>query len=104
VEHDSSGRPFWIGSVSLDIGAGISRLTAQITHHIDPDVDAERDHLINELLETGQVRKNFMIKGVGPVEDGRNAEGDRYFTDGMLSVAVLVETVLRDTTSSGSYR
>ena len=31
----------------------------------------------------------FQLPGVGPTQDGRNAEGDRYFTDGMIDVGVL---------------
>ena len=39
----SDGRPLWLGSASFDRGVGLSHDTGQITHHIGPDVDAERD-------------------------------------------------------------
>ena len=86
---DEAGRPLWIGSASFDVGAGLSRLTGQITHHIDPDVDAERDRLMDDLEEAGQLARQYVWPGVGATEAGRNAEGDRYFTDGMVHVGVL---------------
>ena len=43
---DAAGRPLWIGSATFDRDAGISHLTGQITHHIAPDIDAERDRLM----------------------------------------------------------
>jgi LssY C-terminus len=86
---DEADRPLWIGSASFDIGAGFSHLTGQITHHIDADVDAERDRLMDDLERAGQLVRQYDSPGVGATEAGRNAEGDRYFTDGMVDVGVL---------------
>jgi hypothetical protein len=36
-------RPVWFGSATFDERVGLSHTTAQVTHHIAPDVDAERD-------------------------------------------------------------
>ncbi|MDH3581598.1 MAG: LssY C-terminal domain-containing protein, partial [Hyphomicrobiales bacterium] len=74
---------------TFDIGAGLSHLTGQITHHIDPDIDAERDRLFVDLEKAGQVQRHFQVEGVGATEDGRNAGGDSYHTDGMLSIGEL---------------
>jgi len=89
-ELDEEGRPSWVGSATYDIRAGLSHLTKQITHHIDPDVDAQRNQLIEDLSEAGQLQRQFQVLGVGPTQNGRNAGGDRYYTDGMLSVGVLI--------------
>jgi LssY C-terminus len=86
---DETGRPLWIGSASFDVGAGLSHLTGQITHHIDPDVDAERDRLMEDLERAGWLVRQYDSPGVGATDAGRNAEGDRYFTDGMVHVGVL---------------
>ncbi|MDP3896124.1 MAG: LssY C-terminal domain-containing protein, partial [Mesorhizobium sp.] len=43
------GRPLWLGSASFDRDAGLSHDTGQFTHHIAPDVDAERDLVIATL-------------------------------------------------------
>jgi LssY C-terminus len=104
-EVDSNGRPFWIGDATFDIGSGLSHLTGQITHHIAPDVDAERALLIADLANAGQLQRHYQVMGVGPTQDGRNSGGDRYYTDGMLSVGVLVATKApADTPAPGSGR
>ena len=96
-ELDADGRPLWIGDATFDIAAGLSHLTGQITHHIAPDVDAQRDQLMADLRKAGQLQGQYQVMGVGPTQDGRNAGGDRYYTDGMLSVGVLLVTVVLKT-------
>lgn len=88
-ENAGDGRPLWLGSASFDRGVGISHDTGAITHHIAPDVDAERDFLIDDLNKAGVLISTSDIKGVGATRDGRNGEGDRYFTDGKAIVGVL---------------
>lgn len=105
IELDANGRAFWIGDATFDTRTGFSHRTGQITHHIDPDVDAERDQLIADLGKAGQLQRQYQVMGVGPTQDGRNAEGDRYYTDGMLSVGVLMATLPpAETSAPGSDR
>lgn len=84
-----AGRPFWIGAATFDRGVGISRRTGQVTHHIAPDVDAERDCLLADVERTRQVVRTYQVTGVGATLRGRNGGGDRFYTDGELTVAVL---------------
>jgi hypothetical protein len=86
---DAAGRPLWVGDASFDRDAGISHLTGQITHHIAPDIDAERDQLMADLDQAGRLAARYEWPGIGPTDDGRNAGGDRYYTDGMIMVGVL---------------
>ena len=88
-ETDKQGNPCWIGAVSLDIGSGVSHRTGQITHHVGPDMDAQRDLLMADLQKAGQLSREFQMPGMGPTRDGHNAGGDTFFTDGMLDVGVL---------------
>jgi hypothetical protein len=55
AEVDATGRPLWIGAETYDARVGFSHTTGQITHHIAPDVDAERDRLLQTLQQAGQV-------------------------------------------------
>jgi len=90
VEGDGAQeRPLWLGAVSYDRDAGLSHDTLQITHHIAPDLDAERDALIGGFEAAGLLESSYSIDGVGPTQDGRNGGGDRYFTDGKATVGVL---------------
>ena len=84
-------RPFWIGAASFDISVGISHRTGQITHHIAPDIDADRDLVLADLVAARQLVERYQVTGIGPTLDGRNGGGDRYFTDGELDVGVLIE-------------
>jgi hypothetical protein len=83
------GRPLWLGSASFDRGVGFSHDTGQITHHIGPDLDAERDFLIDGLEAAGVLASTYSEKGVGPTKNGRNGGGDPYFTDGMATIGIL---------------
>lgn len=83
------GRTFWIGSASYDKSVGFSHRTGQLTHHIAPDVDAERDSLIADLKKVDQLSRTYDVTGVGATMTGRNGEGDWYYTDGELEVGVL---------------
>jgi hypothetical protein len=83
------GRPLWLGSASFDRGVGLSHDTGAITHHIGPDIDAERDLVIHDLSAAGMVISVSDIAGIGATKAGRNGGGDPYFTDGKAIVGVL---------------
>jgi hypothetical protein len=83
------GRPLWLGAATFDRGVGLSHRTGQITHHIAPDLDAERDKLIADLAAAGRLVTVYRAGGIGPTLNGRNGGGDRYFTDGDIAVGVL---------------
>src|SRR5471032_2649667 len=85
-----SGRPVWLGAATFDRGVGLSHYTGQVTHHIGPDIDAERDLLMRDLREAGMVEALFQISGIGPTLFGRNGGGDRYYTNGEIEIASLV--------------
>jgi hypothetical protein len=91
LDRGDEGRPVWLGSATFDRGVGLSRLTAQVTHHIAPDIDAERDQLTAALKDAKVVEAIYEVSGVGPTLNGRNGEGDRYYTDGEIKISRLVE-------------
>src|SRR5215475_10794412 len=97
LDKGTDGRPVWLGSVTFDRGVGLSRDTGQVTHHIAPNIDAERDLLMHDLREAGMVQNFFQISGTGPTLFGRNGEGDPYYTDGEIDVATLVIGGVRTT-------
>ena len=89
LESGTEGRPVWLGSVTFDRGVGVSRYTGQVTHHIAADIDAERNSLIDDLVQAGMVATRYQVSGIGPTLNGRNGEGDPYYTDGEIWMAVL---------------
>jgi hypothetical protein len=90
LDQGTDGRPVWLGSATFDRGVGLSHDTGQVTHHIAPDIDAERDLLMGDLRDAGMVQAFFQISGTGPTLMGRNGGGDPYYTDGEIDMATLV--------------
>jgi hypothetical protein len=88
-EADQEGRTVWLGSVTYDKSVGFSHTTGQITHHIGPDIDAERDHLFHDLEQTGRLSSTDVVDGFHTILQGRNGGGDPWETDGRLFVGIL---------------
>ena len=95
-EYGRDGLPLWIGAVTFDRSVGLSHRTGQITHHIGADIDAERDRLLADLGKNGWVTEQFQVTGVGATLLGRNGGGDRYYTDGELTIGVVAKDASRN--------
>ncbi len=96
TEYGREGVPLWIGAVTYDRSVGLSHRTGQITHHIAADIDSERDGLVADLVKNGWLTVEFQVTGVGATLLGRNGGGDRYYTDGELTIGVLAKNPSRD--------
>lgn len=79
----------WIGAATFDEKVGFSHTTGQITHHISPDVDLERDKILNDLKQAGSVAAIDWQQTFHQQLSGRNGGGDPWKTDGRLAVALL---------------
>ena len=89
LDKGTEGRPVFIGAVTFDRSVGLSRYTAQVTHHIAPDIDSARDGLTADLRQACVVEAVYQVTGIGAALNGRNGEGDSYWTDGEISIARL---------------
>jgi hypothetical protein len=90
LESGADARPVWLGSATFDSGVTLSRDTGEVTHRIAPNVDAERNRLMTGLNDAHMVNSLYQMKGIGPTLNGRNGEGDPYYSDGEIWVARLV--------------
>ena len=90
LTQGEEGRPVWLGAATFDHGVGMSHYTAQVTHHISPDIDAERDRLTADLKKANVVEAIYEVSGIGLTLNGRNGEGDAYHTDGEIKISRLV--------------
>jgi hypothetical protein len=90
-ESGEEGRPVWLGAVTFDRSVGFSHRDAKITHHIAPDIDAERDLLSDDLKDAKVAESTYEVGGIGPTINGRNGGGDTYYTDGEIKFSVLVD-------------
>jgi len=91
LDEGEEKRPVWLGAATEDRGIGVSHYTGAVTHHISPDLDAERGLLTTELENAGMVDAKYQVTGIGPTMNGRNGGGDPYYTDGEVWVLRLVE-------------
>lgn len=72
----------WIGSASEDVGLGFKKLTYQMTHKVNKDIDKERDFLLSELKKSGCVGK-IEYYNPGAFKIGK------YVSDGKIAVGRL---------------
>ncbi|MGB3400393.1 MAG: LssY C-terminal domain-containing protein, partial [Candidatus Deferrimicrobiaceae bacterium] len=75
----SDGRAVYVGVAVLESG-----LKWHIVYRIRPDVDAEREGLLRDLLAAGLIASDGRNRFVPPMT-GRNSFGDPYFTDGKIT-------------------
>jgi LssY C-terminus len=97
LDQGEEKRPVWLGSATLDRGVGVSHYTGAVTHHISPDLDAERGVLTADLENAGLVEAKYQVTGIGPTMAGRNGGGDLYYTDGEVWLLRLVEACRKRT-------
>ncbi len=94
-ETSGDGRPIWVGGATRDIAVEISPITHLPTHRIGSDVDAERESLMDSVIEAGWVIEDAWEAGFGQPTERRNSLGDSYHTDGRRAVMTLAQiTVL----------
>lgn len=79
----------WLAAGTYDRAVGVSLFTLQITHKISPDVDAERDHIIDTLLSSDYDTPVRVLPDFFSGYHARNGGGDRIETDGDLPVVDL---------------
>jgi LssY C-terminus len=91
LDQGQEQRPVWLGAATFDRSVGVSHFTGAITHHIGPDIDAERQLLVADLEAAGMATAKYQVTGVGPTISGLNGGGDLYYTDGEVWLVRLVE-------------
>ena len=92
----ADGRPVWVGAISRDIGVITSGFGT--THKIDPDVDAERWYLAQNLAQA-QALESFGYVGGGPVStpDATRTSVEPkniFYSDGLRIVLVVSSTLV----------
>ncbi len=76
----------WVGSADQDIGLVVKPFRRSATHRIAPDVDLERDLIVQVLEATGCSDLLAYRDMPDAVTSGRNASGQRFNTDGRVAL------------------
>lgn len=80
----ANGQEIWVATASYDEGIEFGGPAKLPTHHIDPNIDAERSYIVSSL----GLKDIGYLQVVNP-QAGKNASGDTFFTDGKAVVAKL---------------
>ena len=88
-EVDRQGEPLWLGAATYDERVELSRTTGGITHKIGPEIDRERNKLVNDAARAGVLDGYYWVDPFHRIREGRNGGGDPYVTDGRLAVGVI---------------
>jgi hypothetical protein len=76
----------WVAAGTYDRSVGLSLMTLQVTHRIAGDIDAERDHIVEGLLEHNPPAELDVIRHFSTGYHARNGGGDTMVTDGDMPV------------------
>lgn len=87
--HPRDDRPVWLCATTLDTRSGFILRRMMPTHHIGSDIDEERDTVVQSLVDARRVARLSNVTGLGIRVASRNADGDRFDTDGEMAVLVL---------------
>ncbi|MDQ8044624.1 MAG: LssY C-terminal domain-containing protein [Solirubrobacteraceae bacterium] len=76
----------WLAAGTYDRKVGLSLLTFQVTHKIDADIDAERDHIVETIRAVEPAAAVSVLRALFTPFSARNGGGDIVRTDGDLPV------------------
>jgi LssY-like putative type I secretion system component LssY len=80
------GEPFWVGSCTHDNGFEKDQRNGGVTHHIDANVDQERDFLQQSFAGAGVLAGSAYITPENPLTTASTATGGSFSSDGRIVV------------------
>jgi hypothetical protein len=80
------GEPFWVGSATHDNGFEKDQRNGGVTHHIDPNVDQERDFLEQSFSGAGVLAGAAYVFPSNPLTTAKTATGGTFQSDGRIVV------------------
>jgi hypothetical protein len=83
------GKPLWVGSSTHDIGFEKDQRNGGVTHKIDPEIDKERDFLLDSFDAAGVFSSAAYVTPENPLTTARTATGGSFFSDGRIVVMAL---------------
>jgi hypothetical protein len=80
------GQPLWVGAATHDMGLERDQRNGKLTHHIDPNVDDERDFVSHSLTGSGYVTQHTSVMPPNPIKDEKTATGGGFHSNGEVLV------------------
>jgi LssY C-terminus len=83
------GKPLWVGSATHDSGFEKDQRNGNVTHHIDPNIDEERDFIQQSFAAAGVITGAAYVTPTKPVKTAVTATGGNFHSDGRILVLAL---------------
>lgn len=80
------GRPLWVGSATHDNGFEKDQRNGGVTHHIDPEIDKERDFIEQSFAAAGDLAAAAYVTPSDPLKEAHTATGGSFQSDGRIVV------------------
>jgi len=80
------GEEFWVGSATHDNGFEKDQRNGGVTHHIDANVDQERDFLEQSFAGAGVIAGAAYVTPSNPLTTAKTATGGSFQSDGRIVV------------------
>ncbi len=89
TDQTIDGKPLWVGSATHDIGFEKDQRNGGVTHKIDPDIDKERDFLLQSFDAAGMFSSAAYVTPANPLLTAKTATGGSFHSDGRIVVMEL---------------
>ncbi len=83
------GKTLWVGSATHDNGFEKDQRNGNVTHHIDPNIDAERDFIEQSFAAAGVISGAAYLTPANPLKTALTATGGSFHSDGRIVVMAL---------------
>jgi hypothetical protein len=91
TDYEVDGKPIWVGAATHDVAIVLDKRRVRFDHRIDPQVDAERDFIAEDLAETLLVTREEYLTSADPVFVARTTRGQTYYSDSRMLLMELRE-------------
>jgi hypothetical protein len=83
------GKTMWVGSATHDNGFEEDQRTGGVTHHIDANIDEERDFIQKSFASAGVISNAAYVMPENPLRTANTATGGTFESDGRIVVMEL---------------
>jgi hypothetical protein len=83
------GEPVWIAAATHDTGFVVSKEVKLFTHGIHPNIDLERQKIVNDLAFAGAVAGHTLVARPKAPHEAKTSIGETVQTDGRAAVIVI---------------
>ena len=102
TDYEVDGNPVWAGAATHDVAIEFGKHSQLISHRIDPNVDAERDFVGENLANTRLVNGREYVHGADRVFEAQTAAGEAYYSDSRILLLDLHQTMSSQADRSGA--